>query len=170
MPLRKPQTAEVLATATVRATATGAVIARITPPAPYTTFINVSAAADDRTFVLAAQRPVNVHERLYADGFFLLHINPGASAAADRASLSGPLTKLPGTDQLETMALSPNGRSLAALAEHAGTNSASSYLWIYNLASGQAKTWVRHVCTAAALPDRSGLRRRPRQAWMIPAS
>jgi hypothetical protein len=36
-------------------TATGAALATISPPRPYGTFTGVSAAADNRTFVLAAQ-------------------------------------------------------------------------------------------------------------------
>src|SRR5580693_6963218 len=42
--------------AEVRATATGAVLARITVPRPYVQFAAVTAAADDRTFVLVAER------------------------------------------------------------------------------------------------------------------
>jgi hypothetical protein len=41
--------------AAVRVTATGAALATISPPRPYGTFTGVSAAADNRTFVLAAQ-------------------------------------------------------------------------------------------------------------------
>ena len=42
--------------AVIRATATGAVVATVRPPKPYGTFNFVSGAADDRTFILAAQR------------------------------------------------------------------------------------------------------------------
>jgi hypothetical protein len=41
--------------AQVRATATGAILATVSAPAPYNTWSWVTAAADDRTFVLAAQ-------------------------------------------------------------------------------------------------------------------
>ena len=41
--------------AVVRGTATGNVLAAIAPPPPYGTFVGVTAAADHRTFVLAAQ-------------------------------------------------------------------------------------------------------------------
>src|SRR6516165_9176169 len=42
--------------AVVRSTLTGHVLATVAPPRPYQIFTWVSAAADDRTFVLAAQR------------------------------------------------------------------------------------------------------------------
>jgi RNA polymerase sigma factor (sigma-70 family) len=41
--------------AVVRVTTTGQTLATIEPPRPYGTFVAVTAAADDRTFVLAAQ-------------------------------------------------------------------------------------------------------------------
>jgi hypothetical protein len=44
-----------LTEAVVRVTATGAALATITVPRPYGTFTGVTAAADNRTFVLAAQ-------------------------------------------------------------------------------------------------------------------
>ena len=46
--------------AVIRASATGAVLATVKPPRPYRSFTFVSGAADDRTFVLAAQRWWNV--------------------------------------------------------------------------------------------------------------
>jgi hypothetical protein len=69
--------------AEVRATATGATLARVTPPRPYRTFTAVAGAGDGRTFVLVAG-PWAV---TYQDGgkfireaptkFFLLHIGAG---------------------------------------------------------------------------------------------
>ncbi len=147
LPAHEPQAGEVRTTATVRDTATGAVIARISPPQPYTTFIAVTAAADDRSFVLAALRPVDPQKGLYEDGFFQLRINPSAASPAGRATLSALLTTLPGDDQLETMALSPDGRSLAAVVMPYPSPIGPPSLWIYNLASGQARTWIRTVCS-----------------------
>ena len=43
--------------AELRSTQTGTVLATITPPRPYVLFAGVTAAADDRTFVLVAQGP-----------------------------------------------------------------------------------------------------------------
>ncbi len=83
--------------AVVKETATGAVVARITPPKPYGTFVAVTAAADDRTFVLAAS-PWRVH---HVDGgvdvpespttFFLLHLGPHGRPAHLTALPIAPL-------------------------------------------------------------------------------
>jgi hypothetical protein len=53
--------------AEIRATTTGAVLATVRPPRPFGVFTWLSGAADDRTFVLAAQR--------------YWHIGPGSSEA-----------------------------------------------------------------------------------------
>ena len=50
--------------AVVRETATGSTLATVTPPPAYGTFVGVTAAADHRTFVLAAQKhPARPHGR-----------------------------------------------------------------------------------------------------------
>ena len=141
MPLRKPQAWPVLTTATVRDTATGALLASIVPPQPYTEFTYVSAAADDRYFVLAAQYGTGLGAS--HDGFFLLRINPTAVNAAARATLAAlPLAALPGTDEVQSMALSPNGRLLATVVAHLVPHMGSLYLRVYNLASGRSRTWA----------------------------
>jgi hypothetical protein len=125
--------------ALVRATATGAVLATVTPPKPYGTFVGVAAAADDRTFVLAAQREVRIGAggiQPPATKFFLLRINP-AGPAGGRASLTPlPIPAEPGGAdyQLWNFALSPNGRSLALLSEWG--------IQVFNLATGAGRTWV----------------------------
>jgi hypothetical protein len=141
MPLRIPQAWAVLTTATVRATSTGAVLASVVPPQPYTTFINVSAAADDHYFVLAAQYGKGLG--LNHDGFFVLRVNPAAANPAARASLTPlPSASLPGHDELQSMALSPDGRLLATVALHIARHTGSIYLRVYNLASGRSRTWA----------------------------
>jgi hypothetical protein len=141
MPLHEPQDWPVLTTATVRATSTGAVIARIDPPKPYRDFVNVSAAADDRDFVLAAQYGTIVGP--VQDGFFLLSINPTAASPAARASLTPlPAAALPRDDILNAMALSPDGRLLATIAMGDRDEAeVPSYLRVYNLVTGRARTW-----------------------------
>jgi hypothetical protein len=140
MPLREPQAWPVRDTATVRATSTGAVIASIVPPEPYREFVNVSGAADDRYFVLAAQ-----HGKLGKpshDAFFMLRIDPTAADPSARASLTRlKAVDFPGNDTLESMALSPNGRRLAIVATHEARGSAYTYLRIYNLVTGRSRTW-----------------------------
>ena len=150
MPQREPQAWPVLTTATVRATLTGAVIASVAIPWPYREFVSVSAAADDRYFVLAAQYgPKYGHHRgpREYDGFVLLHINPTAADPAARATLTAlPAATLPPYDQPMSMALSPDGRLLATVAEHYadpfGPGRISTYLRVYNLATGRSRTWT----------------------------
>ncbi len=146
MPQREPQAWPVLTTATVRATLTGAVISSIATPWPYREFVDVSAAADDRYFVLAAQYgPKYGHHRgpREYDGFVLLHINPTAADPAARATLTAlPAATLSPYDQLMSMALSPDGRLLATVAEHFGPRRISTYLRVYNLATGRSRTWT----------------------------
>jgi hypothetical protein len=73
----------------VRVTATGAALATITVPRPYGTFIGVTAAADNRTFVLAAQELARLPLRTPpATRFFLLRIDPASRVPASRAQLT----------------------------------------------------------------------------------
>lgn len=78
--------------AVIRASATGAALATITPPRPYGTFTHVSGAADDRTFVVAVQRWVPMPaggkaaaarqvDKAARAKFFLLRFNPAARTA-----------------------------------------------------------------------------------------
>jgi len=154
MPLRQPQAWPVRTTATVRTTSTGAAIASIVPPQPFTEFINVSAAADDRYFVLAAQYgPVGGPSDY--DGFFLLRINPTATDPAARATLTAlPAAALPENDVLQSMALSPNGRLLATVVAPLGA--AQEYLRVYNLATGRSRTWTGADAQQAYVPEGSG--------------
>ena len=105
----------------MRSTVTGHTLATVRPPAPYNVFTWVSGAADDRTFVLAAQHWWHIApgnrgaraERL--DGtaptvFFTLTFHPGTGTA--------PLTRLTIPEkvpsaQLAGLAISPDGTRLA---------------------------------------------------------
>ncbi len=144
------------AVATVRATSTGDLVARVRAPRPYV-FVSVTAAADDRTFVLFAVGPfskLRPHEspvdRTYAQGFFMLHIHPAAATPSARAQLTMLSQATIGTGlQVQAMALSPNGQSLATiLADPSRTIGTvlPEQLTIFNLASGTQRTWTREVC------------------------
>jgi hypothetical protein len=138
--------------AVVRATRTGAVIARIAVPHPYADFSGVTAAADDRTFVLAAVSFTNpVPEK-----FFQLRIDPGARLAAGRARLAPLSVRLPSGAGEVDMALSPDGQSLAVLAKPGHTWTANRII-IYNLTTGASHSWGNHGCadhcTLGGLPD-----------------
>jgi hypothetical protein len=127
--------------AEVRASMTGTVLATVRPPRPFGLFTWVSAAADDRTFILGAQRywpiaPGNRGARAEErDGttptwFFRLSFAPSTGTAQ--------LTKLaiPGrvdTRQLAGVALSPDGTRLALDLRQS--------IQVIDLATGAKRTW-----------------------------
>jgi hypothetical protein len=127
--------------AVVRNTATGAVVAAITPPKPYFTFTGVTGSADDRTFVLAAQKPAHLPlDAFPATRFFLLRINPASRSRAGLARLTPLPIPLPAGDGVSDLALSPNGASLAAAITPNVANEA--VLHIFKLSTGADRTWT----------------------------
>ena len=105
----------------VRSTLTGHVLATVTPPPPYQIFKWVSAAGDDRTFVLAAQRywpiasgqagmPAQNRDITTPMAFFRMTFDP-ATHAATLARLAVPETIA--SAQLAGMTVSPDGTRLA---------------------------------------------------------
>jgi hypothetical protein len=149
--------------AEVRATATGAVLARIVPPKPYADFTGVTAAADDRTFVLSAQEkfqpPSSVQQeaRDYPLGytpaarFFLLHIDPASHIRTTLQAL--PARFIPTKDAVHDMALSPDGTLLAA---DVGGQLFDSQLFVFNLATETERAWSFKSCSHC-LPSSGGL-------------
>jgi hypothetical protein len=128
-------------TAVVRATATGTALATITPPRPYGTFIGVTAAADDRTFVLAAVQltPLPYTEAPSA-GFFLLRIDPANPVPSARARLTPlPITVRPQGAGVSGLALSPDGSKLAIAEALLGAPPA---LHVVILATGAERVWA----------------------------
>src|SRR5262249_7120772 len=132
------------AQAVVRATATGAVLATVRPPRPYATFSAVTGAADDRTFVLAAQP----RQQPTASGhvlikFFLLRLDPAAGTARLTAlripTVSGSWIQGAG------IALSPAGSKLAV----ALSIERQSVIELFDLAGGPVREWT------AQLPGRT---------------
>jgi hypothetical protein len=125
--------------AVVRSTATGAVLATITPPRPYGTFIGVTAAGDGRTFVLGAQREGQIrltgNDYPPATRFFLLRINPAAAAGARARLTPLPIPAEPAgsQNQIWSFALSPRGTFLAVLGMPG--------IQVFNLATGAERTW-----------------------------
>lgn len=149
--------------AEVRATLTGAVLARIVPPKPYADFTGVTAAADDRTFVLSAQEkfkpPASAQQeaREYPLGyspparFFVLHIDPGSHASPTLQALPAPF--IPAKAAVHDMALSPDGTLLAA---DIGGLFSDDRLFVFNLATGTERAWSFTMCSHC-LPDSGGL-------------
>jgi hypothetical protein len=129
--------------AVVRSTVTGRTLATVTPPRPYRVFTWVSGAADDRTFVLAAQRYWHIgHGQAGAAAqnrdnttptvFFKLTLAPATHAATlTRLSVPGPIHFLYG------MAVSPDGTRLALDLDLKSVQ-------VVTLATGTVRSWVWH--------------------------
>jgi hypothetical protein len=129
--------------AVVRVTATGQAVAMIKAPRPYGTFTGVSAAADDRTFVLAAQR-LAPQTSPQPTKFFLLRLGPGGRPAR-LTPLRLPPLRLPtrrfppppANAEVTDFALSPDGTLLAVAA-----GSGAPVLYVFNLATGTERSWL----------------------------
>ena len=147
--------------AEVRATATGAVLAKVVPPRPYVHFAGVTAAADHRTFVLVAEEKSHPPEQPPQPGegphpyyqpsrFYLLRFDPGTGRASLRAL---PAAFIPANAEVHDMALSPDGTSLAA---DIGRDYTGSHLTVFDLATGNERAWSFKTC-AQCNPSSGGL-------------
>ncbi len=131
--------------AVVRSTLTGHVLATVAPPRPYRIFTWVSAAADDRTFVLAAQRywpiasgqagmPAQNQDITTPTAFFKLAFDP-ATHTAQLARLAVPETIQ--ASQLAGMTVSPDGTRLAL-----DLRRSSQSIQVVTLATGAIRSWA----------------------------
>ena len=128
----------------VRSTLTGQVLATVTPPPPYQIFKWVSAAGDDRTFVLAAQRywpiasgqagmPAQNRDNTTPTVFFSMTFDP-ATHTAKLARLAVPETIQ--SAQLAGMTVSPDGTRLALDLRQS--------IQVVTLATGAIRSWAWH--------------------------
>ena len=131
--------------AVVRSTLSGHVLATVTPPRPYQIFTWVSAAADDRTFVLAAQRywpiasgqaglPAQNRDNTTPTVFFRLTFDP-ATHTARLARLAVPETIQ--ADQLAGMTVSPDGTRFAL-----DLRRSIPSIQVVTLATGAIRSWA----------------------------
>jgi hypothetical protein len=123
-------------------TSTGQPIATVTPP-PGQTFAGLTAAANDSTFVVAAQS-FPVPAGLFSTApvaWYLLRIRPGSKEAARLTRLSIP--GQPGGTQVSGIALSPNGSELAVMYQRG--------VWVYSGKEGPLTLSVYSVSTGQAL-------------------
>ena len=130
--------------AAVRATATGATLARITTRTP---FAGVTGAADDRTFVLDAQRQVMGPTVRWPEQprFYLLRLSAsGAKESLTRLAMPA----LPKGTAVTGLALSPDGSKLA-VAVDSGLNGQPGLqeIGVYTLATGAFRTWSTNGST-----------------------
>jgi hypothetical protein len=128
--------------AVMRSTLTGHVLATVTPPRPYRIFTWVSAAGDDRTFVLAAQRywhigsgqaglPAQNRDNTTPTVFFRMTFDP-ATHTAKLARLAVPETIQ--AAQLAGMTVSPDGTRLAL--------DLGQSIQVVTLATGAIRSWA----------------------------
>jgi hypothetical protein len=131
--------------AAVRSTLTGHVLATATPPRPYQIFTWVSAAAADRTFVLAAQRywpigsgqaglPAQNRDNTTPTVFFKMAFDP-ATHTAKLARLAVPETIQ--SAQLTGMTVSPDGTRLAL-----DLRRSAQSIQVVTLATGAIRSWA----------------------------
>lgn len=134
----------------VGATFTGKTLATVAPPGDLT-FTGVSAAADDRTFVVTAQ-PTMGPTASSAEQWYLLRIAPGT---ADPASIA----RLPigATPTATGFALSPDGSELAVALEYPEYPARSQLLRLYSVATGAVlRTWSAATGEITSAPKASG--------------
>jgi len=142
-------------------TRSGKQVAEVSHPANIT-FVGVTGAADDRTFVVTASyaNPVPVPGSTtgateQAQFWYLLRIDPGGSRPATLTRLSIPQQRSGAL--IDGLALSPGGQQLAVLEwselpQQAGPGSPAT-LTLYSVATGQpARTWTGGLA-AGSLPD-----------------
>ncbi len=137
-----PQALIYARTALVRSTVTGRVLATVSPPRPYKVFTWVSGTADDRTFVLAAQRWWNIasgqagtaaqeRDNNAPTVFFKLAFDP-ATGTATLTRLTVPETIR--ATNLGGVGVSPDGTRLALDFRNS--------IQIVTLATGAVRTWT----------------------------
>jgi hypothetical protein len=121
---------------------TGRVLATIRPPKPYSTFTAVTAAADDKTFVLVARTFVPTQPARSAVlgaaakyQLFVLSFRPGKATKLTQLGLD-----LPVGWSGEGLALSPDGTKLAVAAGPV-TKRDFVRVQVYTMATGAIKTW-----------------------------
>ena len=137
--------------AVVAATASGKTLATIQPSVAHGTISAVTAAADDRTFVLDEERfTTSASDQDYGTRTFY-------EFRLSSAGQPGPLTRLavpvPNGVQLDGLALSPDGSKLAiAFEPETNRQPDLELVEVYTLATGAVRTWTGHG-TIGSGPD-----------------
>jgi hypothetical protein len=130
--------------AQIRATATGAVLAVVTPPTPYGTF-SAAAAGDGRTFVLAANKwkVVRANGGTFAEAtatkFFLLRLGAGGHV---RQLTPLPIPAMPPGAEISGFALTPGGTKLAVALRGGVNGGPGPEIQVFSLATGAKRVWT----------------------------
>jgi hypothetical protein len=121
-------------------TATGATLATVWPPKPFSTFVAVTGAGDDRTFVLAAERGASGSVTLFRARY---------EPSRRRVTLTAlPIPAIPPDERFNGLAVSPSGSRLA-VSTTVEQGRRSEQLSVYSMTSGAVKVW-RQPSTAPA--------------------
>jgi hypothetical protein len=128
--------------ALVRSRLTGRTIATVRPPRGFGTFAAVRAA-DDLTFVLAAQKLSYMGDGPYpATSFFRLRIYPAAPPGHRAILTQLTVPPLPTGRAPIGIALSPDGTKLALISARVpGVQNHPVRLQVFDLAAGTHRTW-----------------------------
>ncbi len=137
-------------------TSTGKVLGTVPVPRPYNSFGEVAASADDRTFVLAAEKfPRSSHGLVRADGpqrLYLLRFQLDASGQESVITLTTLKIRLPRDESFPLgIALSPSGIRLAVEGQEAGVGHPAK-LWVYDLTNGTFHVYSLPNSQTAASP------------------
>jgi hypothetical protein len=128
--------------AVIRDAVTGKTLVTLSAPRQFGGFTEVTAAGDDRTFVLVAQR-----ERYGLGGgpikLFLVRFDPARRTAKLTALPIPVLPPASGEDGLGGLALSPSGSQLAVAVEGktAGRPTSKTQIRVYSVATGAVRVW-----------------------------
>jgi hypothetical protein len=110
-------------------TLSGAKVSTVTPPKG-STFYGVTAAADDRTFVVDTDTKIGIADICMTRTFYLLKLAPGTSSPTRLTKLG-----IPSVGCTAAIALSASGRELAVASFSMGSK--VEQLRIYSVATGQ---------------------------------
>jgi hypothetical protein len=129
--------------ALIRSRLTGRTIATVRVPREFGTFAAVTAAGDDQTFVLAAQKLSHMGDDPYpATSFFRLRIYPAASPGHRAVLTRLAVPPLPVGRAPIGIALSPDGTKLALIsAQVPGVANHPVRLQVFDLANSTHRTW-----------------------------
>lgn len=128
----------------IYATSTGALLAKVTAPGRDQAILDVSAAADDRTFVIAAKawpKAGSLTGPTAPVTFYLVRFN----SRQHRTTITGvAMPEVPAGDPFSGFALSPDGTKLAVAYDN-GTSAAATQaevVRVLNIRTGVLRTWT----------------------------